>query len=393
MTKSSIVPVKVLSKEALEAVKAIFIGFEASNGHCKITSNLNVQVPAYLNTIIESDKESYEGSKGVMEGTLKEVFEVQLEGETKPSYWKVGLTNGEGLDFFADDDEDKYSNPKWHVVNAILLYKLLRHVPESADLPVCGVSGMPTNHSEKPKCKQDLIQGLSQRFKVNGRVIQFTSLADQPGIATIPQGDGGFWNNVVSDDDVNELNEVFLNETAGSTEEESSVVAEYDLGFLTGDIKVAIDYTISPKLRKQVDGIQQQWAKIIDLAKEKNDAFVGVDPILLDKQLAQGAELSIDNGREKVNVKTERRDVLQAYAKYLCEALTKHPFSKTKFTQVRFTGGASIFMEPFIMEYLTEKYKDNPAHLETFVFEKDAQLSNVKGFQKMCERKYSKLLS
>ncbi|WP_042351032.1 ParM/StbA family protein [Bacillus massiliigorillae] len=363
------------------SVDAIYLGLEASNGYCKAASNLTSTVDSYLNTLTIVDKDVYNANKGD-NGVANGVYEVVTGVNRIPQYFKVGqsITNLDEQVYFSDDDKLKYSDPNWIIANMILIYRQIQE--REVGVPIFVVTGLPTNHSQDEDLKNEIIEALSQRFLINGRSIQLS------GVSIIPQGDGSFYNDLI-DSSTGEFNKEFLKVTAPEDEDQQSVISYIDIGFGTTDIKTVIDYTVSSKFKKELSGMEKQWIDILQKATSKNSEFAGVEVLAVEKQLRKGGELKFD--REKVNVSQEWSDTLQKFAASIVGALTKAPFKGLTFNQIRFVGGGSIVLEPMIREFLNEKYKKNTDHLEKFVFVPNPQFANCNGFQKMCQRKYSKV--
>ncbi|MCM3005690.1 hypothetical protein [Priestia koreensis] len=358
--------------------KSIFIGMEASNGYVKATSNITKgEVDTYLNTLTPVSEDVYNASQS--EDSLEEVYSIQLPLETETQYYKVNktITSDEQI-FFSDDDKSKYTSDEWIMANLIAVYRQIQST-DFAGVNMYLVTGLPTNHSKDENLKKEIKRVLTKSYTVNGKIVRIHD------VSIIPQGDASFFNDLITVE--GEFDPEFLKETTPDDEDQQSTLLYFDIGFGTTDVKTVIDYAIVPTKSKELPGMEAQWVKVMDKAIEENPELAGIEILGVEKQLRSGGEIDIN--KEKANVSLDRDKILLAFAKQLVGTIGKAPFKGMLIDQIRFVGGGTIVMEPYIKEVLKDKYKDNPEHIKKFKFIKNSQATNALGFYKMCLKKYN----
>lgn len=363
--------------------KDIAVGVEAANGFVKGLSSISEtgQVDTYLNTLTKSNEDEYNQFKNGISKT--EVY--YINGE----YYKVGLQKAKGLEQleFATRNDVKYDNPLWQTAFIIAVYRQIKNAPSLTVSKIFVTTGLPANDDKKGSIKKKLREAFVKIHCVNDQKFSIDDLY------FIGQGSASFYNDLfnVNEEGESQPNKKFLAETAPANKNSVSKIMYVDFGFSTLDYKLVIDYTIQDKSIED-DGMKTIWNEILNRvikANEANEWLIGVDVLEVEEQIREGKKIELNY--QEADISEVFNEVMMEYARKAIQKLYVGDFDNMVYDQVRFLGGGSIPLKPFLEKAIEEYHKGNKGRMDAYKFLENPQTTNCRGYLKFAQANVKKM--
>lgn len=345
-------------------VKELFLGTECGNGFVK-SSFMDV-VESYLNTLLEVSESDYKrGSLSVL-ANKEEVYKVDNK------YYKAGKKPlSKDYITFNSTGKDKYFKQEFKVAFLISIYRQVRNAENFDSSNIYIVTGLPTEHAEDETLKAEISKFYEKTHTVNDESIRIK------GLEVISQAEAAFYSEVYVN---GEENAQYILETSPKIEGTEFNVIYIDLGHKTCDYRWINDYSV--REGAEIKGMEDIWEELIKVAKKQNPSLAGFSPLLLEEQLRSGGYIDIED--ETADVSARREELLSDYADKILLRIKMNPFADTIFHSIRFCGGGSLVMRPYLEKRIEELHKDNPRHIKRYKFLEDPQLRNAVGYKEAC---------
>ncbi|PET53640.1 hypothetical protein CN514_18740 [Bacillus sp. AFS001701] len=364
----------------------VVVGVDMANGFLKSASSRSfnpLDCDIYLNTLTESNKEEYEQYLAGV--STEEVYFINNE------YYKVGLVLQNSFKKqwdFTSRNTKKYYDEEWQTAFIIAVYRQIKHLNLMGSLHI--TTGLPANDDKKNTVKEYLKTVFEKKEHcVNGKPFTIEN------VFFIGQGSASFFNDLynVNEDGDLQVNKRFLGETAPLDRNSVSKVLFLDTGFGTQDGRYTMDYVLQ---RESIErpGMISVWKAIIKELTELNDKD---DAQTRKKKLANEWLNDVDihsiedQIREGKMIRKSHRevDISEAYEKHMLEYAKETiksiyiggTFDNQEFDQVRFVGGGSKALEPFLIRAIDEHHS-NDSEKKIYKFVPNPQTTNCLGYVK-----------
>ena len=348
----------------MSRVNELFWGGECGNGFVK--SCFRGEVDTYLNTLYEVEESDYNKKALSVTVNKDEVFKVNGR------YFKVGK-KPLGKDYITlnSTDKNKYFTDNFRDAFLISIYKQLRTVEDFSSCNTYVVTGLPTEHAEDEQLREEISKFYEKTHMVNDQTFRIK------GLEVIAQGEACFYSEVYKD---GEENAEYILETTPSIEGTEFNTMYVDLGHKTCDYRLINDYSVQSGY--EIPGMEDIWTKLIKVAQKQNRALIGFQPLLLEEQLRSSGKIDIED--ETADVTNERDQLLSQYAKDILSELKKGEFANKILHSIRFCGGGSLAMRPYLDKAIDDMHKENPKHKKRYKFLENPQSRNSIGYLEAC---------
>ena len=344
-------------------VNELFIGTECGNGFVK--SCFQGKVDTYLNTLYEVKESDYNKKSLSVSANKDEVFKV---GDR---YFKAGKKPlSKEYITFNSTDKNKYFTEDFKSAFLISIYKQLRAVEDFSSCNTYVVTGLPTEHAEDERLKEEISKFYEKTHMVNDQTFRIK------GLEVIAQGEACFYSEVYQD---GAENAEYILETTPQIEGTEFNTMYIDIGHKTCDYRLINDYSVQSGY--EIPGMEKMWTELIATAKEQNAELSGFSPLLLEEQLRSCGVIDIED--ETADVTVERDKKLSKYADDILSTLKKE-FAEKRLHSIRFCGGGSLAMRPYLDKKIDELHKENPKHKRRYKFLENPQSRNAVGYLEAC---------
>ncbi|MEH7455570.1 Alp7A family actin-like protein, partial [Gottfriedia acidiceleris] len=304
--------------------------------------------------------------------------------------YKVGLVKNtlkQHWDFTSRNSK-KYSEEEWQTAFIISVYRQIKHFNIYGSLHI--TTGLPANDDKKNTVKEYLKTVFEKKdFCVNGKTFTVENLF------FIGQGSASFFNDlyIINEDGELQVNKRFLGETKPLDRNSVSKILFVDNGFGTQDLRYVEDYVLQRE-SKENPGMISVWKEIIkeltefkdtDDAKTKekklaNEWLKGIDIHSIEDQIRDGK--TIEKSHREVDISEAYEMKMMDYARKTIKRLyIGGDFDNLEFDQVRFVGGGSKALEPFLIRAIDEHHTYE-SEKKIYKFVPNPQTTNCLGYVK-----------
>lgn len=348
----------------MSRINELFLGTECGNGFTK--SCFLGKEDNYLNTLYEVEESDYNKGSLAVKVNQDEVFKVGGR------YFKVGKKPlSKEYITFNSTDKNKYFKEEFKAAFLISLFRQLRAVRDFSTCNIYVVTGVPTEHAEDDQLRDEISKFYEKTHTVNDQTIRIK------GLEVIAQGEAAFYSEVYRQ---GKENAEYILETTPKIEGTEFNIMYVDLGHKTCDYRLINDYSV--RGGAEIEGMEDIWTQLIKMAQKQNRALIGFSPLLLEEQLREGGEIDIED--ETADVTVERDAILSKYAERILDRLKMGEFAEKRLHSIRFCGGGSLALRPYLEKKIAETHKENPKLINRYKFLENPQTRNAVGYLEAC---------